>query len=222
MKIENGGHEKLLIIGASGHGKVVLDIALKLNRWRKIFFLDDNESIKSTMGIDVIGKSRDALKNINDYDIFIAIGNNEAREKIQMQLEKAGASIPTLVHPNVVLGQNVELGVGTVIMAGVVINSNSKIRRGCIVNTGATIDHDNIIESFVHISPGTHLAGGVSIGEKAWLGTGVVVINNKKIIRECLVGAGAVVVKDINEAGVYVGIPAKPINKCIASSSREG
>ena len=78
---------KLLIIGASGHGKVVADIALKMNKWQSIAFLDDDESIKSSMGIEVIGTSDDVFKHIDDYDIFVGIGNNTTRQKIHEKLE---------------------------------------------------------------------------------------------------------------------------------------
>lgn len=204
---------KLLIIGASGHGKVVADIALKVNRWQQIAFLDDDEKIKSSMGIDVIGKSSDAFTYICDYDIFVAIGNNKTREKIQSQLEKAAASIPKLIHPSAIIGEQVGVGTGTVVMAGVVINCSSLVGKGCIVNTGATIDHDNVIEDYVHISPGAHLAGMVRVGKNSWIGIGSIVSNNVYIISGCMVGAGAVVVRDITEAGTYVGVPAKKINR---------
>jgi len=200
---------KLLIIGASGHGRVVADIAMKMNKWQQIAFLDDDENIKSSMGIEVIGKSADAFTYITDADIFVAIGNNSTREKIQERLEGEGASIPVLVHPNAAIGVEVELGTGTVVMAGVVINSCTKIGKGCIINTGATIDHDNVIEDYVHISPGAHLAGTVEVGKGTWIGIGSIVSNNINITSGCIVGAGAVVVKDITEAGTYVGVPAR-------------
>lgn len=203
--------DKLLIIGASGHGKVIADIALKMNKWKSISFLDDDENIKSSMGIEVIGKSAYAFKHIKDYDIFVAIGNNATREKIQEKLEAEGASIPILVHPNVVIGEQVKFGDGTVVMAGTVINCCTKIGKGCIINTGATIDHDNLIKDYVHISPGVHTAGTVKIGKGTWLGVGSVVSNNLNIISGCKVGAGAVVVKDITEAGSYVGVPARRV-----------
>jgi len=203
--------DKLLIIGASGHGKVIADIALKMYRWQSIAFLDDDESIKSSMELEVIGKSADAFKYIKDYQIFVGIGNNVTREKIQERLKAEGASIPTLIHPNAIIGEEVETGIGTVIMAGVVINCCTRIGRGCIINTGVTIDHDNVIEDFVHISPGVHLAGTVKVGKGTWLGIGSVVSNNVNIISGCKVGAGAVVVKDINEEGTYVGIPARRV-----------
>lgn len=203
--------DKLLIIGASGHGKVIADIALKMNRWKSIAFLDDNESIKVSMGIEVIGKSVDAIKYIKDYDIFVAIGNNAIRERIQEKLEYQGASMPVLIHPKAVIGKQVELGFGVVIMAGVVINSCTKIGKGCIINTGATIEHDNLIEDYVHISPGVHTAGTVKIGKGTWIGIGSIISNNVNITSNCKIGAGAVVVKDINTAGTYVGVPARRV-----------
>ena len=97
-------------------------------------------------------------------------------------------------------------------MAGAVINCCTKIGKGCIINTGATIDHDNLIEDYVHISPGVHLAGTVKVGQGSWLGIGSVVSNNINITSGCKVGAGAVVVKDITEPGTYVGVPVTKID----------
>jgi len=207
----NRGNKKILIIGASGHGRVVADIALKMNSWQQIAFLDDDENFKYSMGIEIIGKLNDAYAYIDDYDIFVAIGNNKTRKKIQSQLEKAGAKIPTLIHPSAIIGERVELGAGTVVVAGAVINCCSKIGEGCIVNTGSTIGHDNVIEDFVHIAPGAHLGGTVRVGNDTWVGIGSTVINNVTIIGGCMIGAGAVVVKDITEVGTYVGVPAKKI-----------
>lgn len=202
---------KLLIIGASGHGKVVADIALKMNKWESISFLDDNENLKSSMGIDVIGTTKDVHKFIDSHDVIVGIGNNSTREKIQNMLEKLGASIPVLIHPSAIIGNDVEIGIGTVVIAGVVINCCTKIGKGCIINTSATIGHDNIIEDFVHISPGAHLAGTVKVGQGSWLGIGSIVRNNIIITQNVNIGAGAVVVKNITESGTYIGIPAKKV-----------
>lgn len=203
--------DRLLIIGASGHGKVVADIAIKMNKWKSIAFLDDDESIKASMGLEVIGKSVDAFVYINDSDIFVAVGNNATREKIQEKLEAEGASIPVLVHPNAVIGIEVELGIGTVVMAGVVINSSTRVGKGCIINTGSTLDHDNVIEDYVHISPGVNLAGTVKVGKGSWIGIGSEISNNVNITSGCKVGAGAVVIKDLTEPGTYVGVPARRV-----------
>lgn len=204
--------DKLLIIGASGHGKVVADIALKMNKWKSVAFLDDNESIKISMGLEVLGKSTVVSKYIDSCDIFIGIGNNSTRKNIQEKIEAKGATIPVLVHPNAVIGNDVKLGFGTAIMAGVVINCFTKIGKGCIINTGATLDHDNIIEDYVHISPGANLAGTVKVGKSSWIGIGSVVNNNVNVCSGCMIGAGAVVVKNIRQPGTYVGIPARKID----------
>lgn len=202
--------KRLFIVGAGGQGKVVADIALKMNRWQQIAFLD-NEVTKSIMGIEIFAKASDAFMYIEDCDIFVAIGNNEAREMILMQLESAGASMPTLVHPSAIIGEHVELGCGTAVMAGAVINCCTSIGKGCIVNTGATIDHDNIIEDYVHISPGVHTAGTVKIGRGSWLGIGSIVSNNVCITSDCKIGGGALVLKDIIESGTYVGVPVRRV-----------
>ncbi|WP_404445989.1 acetyltransferase [Sutcliffiella horikoshii] len=204
---------KLLIIGASGHGKVVADIALKMNKWQSIAFLDDDKSIKSSMDLEVIGTSEDVFTHINEYEIFVGIGNNTTRQRIHEMLETIDASIPVLIHPNAVIGNQVEIENGTVVMAGVVVNCCTKIGKSCIINTGSTIDHDSCIKDYVHISPGAHLAGTVKVGQGSWLGIGSVVSNNISIISRCIVGAGSVVVKDILESGTYVGVPARKIGK---------
>ncbi|MDI6530281.1 acetyltransferase [Bacillus mycoides] len=201
--------EKLLIIGASGHGKVIADIALKMNKWQSISFLDDNETLKSSMGIEIIDKSASISKYIDDYDFFVGIGNNVIREKIQRQLEIEGASIPVLIHPSAIIGEQVYLEAGTVVMAGAVINCCTKIGKGCIINTTSTVDHDNIIEDYVHISPGAHLAGTVNIGRGTWLGIGSIISNNINVTGGCRIGAGTIVVKDITELGTYVGVPSR-------------
>lgn len=209
MKNNQNHKDKLIIIGASGHGRVVADIAIRMNQWNKIAFLDDDESIKSSMNIDVIGKSDDTLKYIDDFDIFVAIGDNKTREAVQNRIQVEGASIPVLIHPSAVIGYQVEIGRGTVIIAGAIINCCTKIGEGCIINTGATIDHDNVIGDFVHISPGAHTAGAVNIGKRTWLGIGSIVTNNICITDDSIIGAGAVVLKDISKKGIYFGVPAQ-------------
>jgi sugar O-acyltransferase (sialic acid O-acetyltransferase NeuD family) len=205
-------NNKLIIIGASGHGKVVADIALKMNMWQSIAFLDDKESTKTSMGLEVIGRTDDALIYKDETDFFVAIGNYAMREKLQQKLIEQGLNLVSLIHPSAVIGTNVEVGIGTAIMAGVVINSSSKIGNGCIINTSSSIDHDNTIDDYVHISPGVRTAGSVRIGKGTWLGIGSVVSNNITICSGCNVGAGAVVVNDITQPGTYVGVPARRVD----------
>lgn len=203
--------DKLLIIGASGHGKVVADIALKMNKWNTIAFLDDNKDIKWVMGLEVIGTLANVNNYLDEFDMFVGIGNNDTRQKVFEMLESMGTEIPVLIHPNTTIGKKVKIRSGTVVMAGAVINCCTEIGKGCIINTGSTVDHDNRIEDFVHISPGAHLAGTVKIGKSSWLGIGSIVSNNVSIIGGCILGAGSVVVKDIKGPGTYAGVPVRRI-----------
>ena len=205
--------DKLIIIGASGHGKVVADIAIKMNKWQSIAFLDDDESIKASMGLEVIGKTTDAFTYKDEADFFVAIGNNAIREKVQEKLMDEGLNVVGLTHPSAVIGTDVEIGIGTAVMAGVVINSSSRIGKGCIINTSSSLDHDNAIEDYAHISPGVNMAGTVKVGTKSWIGIGSVVSNNVNVCSGCKIGAGAVVVKDITEPGTYVGVPARRVDR---------
>lgn len=201
--------KKLVVIGASGHGKVIADIAKKLG-YREISFLDDDTTVAECNGYSVVGTTKD-LENYKSCDFIVAIGNAEIRKKIQNRLESENFNIATLIHPNAIIGENVSLGKGTVVMAGAVINPCTKIGDGCIVNTCASIDHDCVVSDFVHVSVGAHVAGTVTIGENTWIGAGATVSNNVKIIDNCMIGAGAVVVKTIEKQGTYVGVPVKKV-----------
>lgn len=194
---------RLVIIGASGHGKVAADIAVK-NGYKDIIFLDDNPALKECAGFPVAGRTSQALGIEGDQ--FIAIGNARIRERFQ-----GNRKVVTLIHPDAVISRRVQIGEGTVIMAGAVINSDVVIGKGCIVNTSASIDHDCSIGDFAHISVGAHVAGSCSIGTRTWIGAGAVVSNNVKICSDCLIGTGAVVIQDIEKSGTYVGSPAKKI-----------
>ncbi len=203
---------KVIILGASGHGKVVADIAKQCG-YEEIVFLDDNETVKSCMGYPVIGKiseiKNNEAKNAQDADFFVAIGNSKIREKLQKQLEKEKLNVVNLIHPKAIIASDVEIGKGTVVMAGAVINAGSRIGKGCIINTGATVDHDNEIGDYVHISVGSHLAGTVKVEKSTWIGIGAIVSNNICICSDCMIGAGAVVVNNIYISGTYIGVPAK-------------
>ncbi|MDD3138444.1 MAG: acetyltransferase [Lachnospiraceae bacterium] len=192
---------KLIIIGASGHGKVIADIASK-NRYQDIVFLDDDAHIKECAGFPVIGKTCEAVDMSGDK--VVAIGNAEIRKRISSQITTV-----TLIHSDAVISRRVEIGEGTVVMAGAVVNSDVRIGKGCIINTGSSVDHDCVIEDFVHISVGSHVAGTCQIGEKTWIGAGATISNNVNICSNCMIGAGAVVIKDIKEPGTYVGVPAE-------------
>lgn len=199
---------KLIIIGASGHGKVIADIAKKIG-YNEIVFLDDNENVHECGGYPVVGKSSDATGI--DADVIVAIGNAKIRKRILASIDES--RITTLIHPDAVVAEDVVVGVGTVIMAGAVINPCVKIGRGCIVNTSSSIDHDCSVGDYVHVSVGAHLCGTVSVENGTWIGAGATISNNVTICENCMIGAGAVVIQDIKESGTYVGVPVKTVEK---------
>lgn len=201
---------KLVIVGASGHGKVIADIA-KLNGYDNIVFLDDDETVKECAGYPVVGVSC-AFSQV-ERDVVIAIGNAKIRSRLQAQYESHGFHLVTLIHPNATVADTAEIGAGSVVMAGAVINPYAKIGRGCIVNTCASVDHDCEVGDYVHVAVGAHLCGTVSIGSHTWIGAGATVSNNISICPECMIGAGAVVVKGIEKAGTYVGVPAGSVDE---------
>ena len=203
--------KKLVIIGASGHGKVIADIALK-NQYDEIVFLDDDKTITECAGFAVRGTTENIEKYLS-WDFIVAIGDALARQNIFEKLENIPCNIVSLIHPKAVVSRRVEIKKGTVVMAGAVINSDTKIGKGCIVNTGASVDHDGIVDDFVHISVGAHVAGNVHIGLRTWIGAGAIVLNNLSICNNCMVGAGAVVIEDLDEKGTYIGVPAKRLMK---------
>ncbi len=196
--------KKLVIIGASGHGKVVADIAKKTG-YHEIVFLDDNENIHECGGYPVVGRSHE-VETIN-ADVIVGIGNASIRKKIQKSIPER--KMATLIHPSAVVAEDVIIGVGTVIMAGTVINPGARIGKGCIINTCASIDHDCNVGDYVHTAVGSHLCGTVSVGDETWIGAGATVSNNISICSKCMIGAGAVVIKDAKESGIYIGVPAK-------------
>lgn len=196
----------VVIIGASGHGKVVADIIEKSGD-RLVGYLDDDESLGDFFnGYPVLGKIAEYILYMQ-HAFVVAIGNAEIRQRVT--LKSKGANWYTAVHPSAIIAKNTLVGEGTVVMAGVVINAYAVIGKHCIINSSAVIEHDNVIEDYVHISVGTKLAGTVHIGQGTWVGIGAVVSNNINICRNCMIGAGGVVVADINEPGTYIGIPAK-------------
>lgn len=200
----------VIIIGAGGHAKVIAEIVLKSGD-NVVGFLDDNDDFQNRMiylNKKVIGTTKD-INKYKDCYFIIGIGNNAIRKKIN---ENNNLKLYTAIHPSAIIAQDVEIGEGTVIMPGVVINPGTKIGKNCIINTSASLDHDNFIEDYVHISPGSHLAGTVVVKENTWLCTGVIVKNNITIEKDNVIGAGGVVIRDILEtSNTYIGVPLKKI-----------
>lgn len=197
---------KLVIIGAGGHGRVCAEIA-SMTGYRKIVFLDDCPKGNSA----VVGSTENLTPFLTEYDFFVGLGNNTLRKAFFERIKALGGTLATLIHPNSTVSKTAVIGEGSVVMAGAVINPGAKIGRGVIVNTCSSADHDCRIKDFSHIGVGAHLAGTVEVGETSFIGAGSAVINNITIGDGVTVGAGAAVVCNLTEAGTYVGVPARKI-----------
>ena len=211
---------KIVIIGASGHSKVVADIIFSRKRDLNeeieiVAFLDDNYKglkYKEIFGIPIVGD----LNRIKDFDkenywFVIGIGNNHIRQKLFEKYNKL--NYYTAIHPKTTIAKEVLIGEGTVIMANVVINSYSVIGKQCILNTASIIEHDNLIGDYVHISSNAVLCGEVSINNSSWIGAASVVKQQISIGENVIIGAGTVVIDDIEGNCTVVGNPGRIIKK---------
>ena len=204
--------KKLAIVGASGHGKVVADIAEQLGF--TVSFYDDAYPNKTHIEHWPIKGTCADLTALNNStttpskDVVVAIGNNDIRQQKIKLLQQNGFNLATLTHPTAVISQYSKIAPGTVIFAGAIINAFANIGVGCIINTAAVIEHDCSIGDFSHICPNVVLAGGVSVGTKSWVGIGSQVKQLITIGDNCLIGAGSTVVKNMPSNITAFGSPA--------------
>lgn len=193
----------MYLYGASGHGKVIAEIAENIDVTIDAF-IDSDVSKKRLLDYNVLHQIPQT-----DVDVTISIGNNRIRKKIAAN--HTNFNFKKLIHPQAVISKRTIIEEGTVVMAGATVNSEVKIGKHCIVNTNASIDHDCILENFTHISPNASLAGNVFVGEGSHIGIGACVIQGIKIGKWCTVGAGAVIIKDVPDGATVVGNPGEII-----------
>lgn len=206
--------KRLALLGASGHGKVVADVALCAG-WQEVVFYDDAWPTTQDNGVwKVIGDSQLLLKQASEFDgVLVSIGNCATRWRKHLELKAAGAPLVSLIHPRACASAMASLGTGSVVMAGAVVNIDASLGEACIVNTGATIDHDCRLGDAVHVSPGAHLSGNVTVGQGSWIGLGALVKQGVTIGSRVTVGAGAVVLKSTGDDVTVIGLPARELHK---------
>ena len=207
------GERKITVYGASGHGKVVLDILLALGATGIAGFVDDDPARQgaTVLGYPVVGDSEWLTREARGGGMSVAlgIGNNTVRQVLAERCRRAGAALLLAVHPRAVVASSARLGDGTVVMAGAVVNPDAIVGEGAIINTCAVVEHDVVVGHFAHISPNAALGGGARVGDFSHLGLGASVLPGVRIGAHVIVGAGATVTKDLEDAIVAMGVPAR-------------
>lgn len=214
----------IVVVGGGGHARVVIEILLVSgrpvagftdamaaagSRWLEVSCLGDDSALEEAHRRG----SRHAI---------IALGDNRLRQRLAHQVVEWGYELVNARHPSAIVSPSVSLGVGIALMAGAVLNAGVRIDDLAIVNTGATVDHDCRIGSCVHLAPGSHLAGYVSVGEGALVGVGATVGRGRalSIGAWSVVGAGSVVIEDVEPGSTVVGFPARPLQRSSVGGER--
>lgn len=214
--------KRVIVFGAGGHAKVVVDVLEQMGVYQIVGLVDDSPELKGTVrgGYSVLGNKDDlaGMSGAGIDGVIVALGDNYRRKLVCEEVERMGFKLISAIHPSAVIGSRVRIGAGTLVVAGVVVNVDAEIGEDVIVNTGATIDHDCRIAAHVHLSPGVHLAGRVTVGACTHVGIGAVVLPNLTIGRNCIIGAGAVVRDNIPDNVVVVGNPARMLKQNEVSS----
>jgi UDP-perosamine 4-acetyltransferase len=204
----------VLIIGAGGHGKVVLDILRAAGDVNPVGFIDADASLAGTSvaGLEVLGGPNllPKLRKKHQYAI-VAIGDNRARRRYAATAREAGFDLINAIHPAASVSPSAGIGNNVVIAAGAVVCTEAKLADSVIVNTSAVVDHECTVGEAAHIAPGALLAGRVRIGEEAFIGLGSKIIQCLSVGDYSTVGAGAVVIEDVPPHVTVVGVPARTI-----------
>ncbi|WP_454717378.1 acetyltransferase [Caulobacter segnis] len=200
----------VVIIGGGGHAKVVIE-SLRASGHTVAAIVDADPTPREVLGVPVVGDDLKlpALKEQGLSQLFVAIGDNRLREKLGRKAQGLGFVLVNAIHPSAVISPSAKLGQGVAVMAGVAINADTDVGDLAIINTGAVVDHDGRLGMACHLGPASALAGGVTVGDRAFLGVGARVIPGVTIGADTTVGAGGVVVRDLPDAVLAIGVPAK-------------
>lgn len=203
---------RLAILGASGHGRVIADAALLSGDWQEVVFFDDAYPRLQSNGTYLVAGDTNALIN-SGLSAIVAIGDNRIRLDKALLLQQHRVHLVSVIHPAAIIAKDSHINCGTVVFAGAVVNSGAVVGSSCIINSRAVVEHDCLISDAVHISPGANLGGGCQIDVGAWIGIGAAVRHGIKIGCFSIVGTGAAVVHDVTAHEVVVGVPARPLKK---------
>jgi len=205
--------EKIVVLGAGGHGRVVLDILAAAGERQVIGFLDNNPALAGRRidGLPVLGDVGLLAKLRAEATLgaIVAIGDNGVRRAFVRMIEEHEIPLINAIHPSAQIAATARLGSNVVIAAGCCVCAHAQIGDSVILNTGCIVDHECMIGTAAHICPGARLAGHVTVESGAFVGIGATIIQNVRIGFESIVGAGAVVLEDVAPMSTVVGVPAR-------------
>lgn len=210
--------DKLLLFGAGGHGKVVLDIAQSLG-YSIVGFVDQNIALGSMIcGYPVLGVEENLQSIMTTHGVkkgVVCVGDNSVRSQVVAKVRSfaPGFEFPSLVHPRAVVASGVHIEEGAVVMAGAILNPGIQIGSHVIINTGACVDHDCKIDAFASIGPGAVLGGCVVVDGFSVVGLGAKISHGRTVGLQSIVGAGSLVIQDVGDHQVVYGVPAQFIRK---------
>lgn len=189
---------------------MVIDAILARDPASQVIIFDDRaESDRPPIfGIPVL-RSSDGWNNLRGCAFVLGIGDNVLRTMVATQLREGGYVIKSVLHPQAVIANGVEIGDGAFVGAGSVVMADARLGAIAIVNTSASIDHDCDIGAAAHIAPGAHLCGNIRVGARTLVGVGTCIRPGVSICDDVVLGAGSVVIQDIREAGTFIGNPAR-------------
>lgn len=208
--------KNIIIFGAGGFGREVVDTIERINvaerKYNIVGFIDENRDLVNTSinGIKVIGGDDSVIQLSREKELFgvIAVSSANIKQKI---IDKLSNYIvwENIIDPSACISQYVDIGVGNVVQPYTFISSNVKIGDHCILNVGSVIGHDTVLEDCVSVMPSCSISGNTYLSKGVYIGSNACIIPGKKIAKNCVVGAGALVNKDLLRKGVYAGVPAK-------------
>ena len=213
----HGARMKIVIVGAGGHGRVLLDILRHNHQFEIAGFLDSNTALhrKIMDGLEILGDISliPRFAELGIGGAIIAIGDNRIRNAYAEAFDNAAVSLVSAIHPSANIAETAQIGKNVVIAAGANVCTLVKVEDSTILNTGCIIDHESVIHHAVHICPGVRIAGHVTVKPFAFVGIGATIIQGITIGQAAIIGAGAVVVRDVPDFSTVVGIPAHVIKR---------